>query len=152
MDTLETHNVLFGPKSPPSEKQCLFYKSEAARGFSTKDPDPDLTDAVLVRALAQARIAGSPDYEKVYVMFPDAHRAWIVERIHHLATSTMTRMQPILKTPKGATAIAHVRRWLEALQLGPVEAWKGTEAPPRWVSFGYSKEDNVPGWLKESLV
>jgi hypothetical protein len=41
---------------------------------------------------------------------------------------------------------------LEALQLGPIEAVKGDGPPPRWVAFGYSKEDAVPSWLKDSLV
>lgn len=152
MDPLETHKQLFGAKAPATEKQLTFYASETARGFATKEHDTEAMDAVLVRALAQVRTEGSPDYHKVLVIFPEDQRDWVVRRIHNVAATTMTRLGDLMKKEKGQAVIAHVRRWLEALQLGPVSAWKGAGPPPRFVAFGYSKEDDVPSWLKEALV
>jgi len=153
MDPLQTHIQLFGKSPPPSEKQSSFYSLPDARGFSTQDRDPALTDAVIIRALAQVRTDKLSEYLKVWVIFPNDQREWVIGRIHALATHTMTRLQPILKDEKGKLAIAHIRRWLEALQIGPLEAWKGAGAPDRWVSYGYLKEDStVPEWCRKGLV
>jgi len=152
MDALETHAQLFGKNSPISEKQRAFYSNGSAKGISTKEMDPEVADAVIIRALAQVREDGNKEFLKVYLLFPEDQRAWVIQRIHNLATTTLTRLQPILKTPKGHAAIAAVRRWLEALQIGPVESWPKDTPPERWAALGYTKEDNVPNWLKEALV
>ena len=152
MDPLGTHTQLFGSTAPPTEKQKAFYADPVSRGFSAKGHEVELADSILVRALAQVREVGSPDYHKVVIFSPKTERDLIISRVHNIAQTTMTRIMPILKTPKGQATIAHVRLWLEALQLGPIEAWKNATPPPRWVAFGYSKDDNVPTWLKDGLI
>jgi len=152
MEPLKAHEQLFGLKSPPTERQKAFYANEVARGFSTKEQDSELIDAVVIRALAQVRESGSQEYHKVLFMFPEDQRAWVIERIHNVAKTTIIRIGEVRKSESGQVILAHVRRWIEALQLGPLEAWKGSGPPPRWVAFGYAKEDSVPTWLKDALV
>lgn len=153
MEPLEAHAQLFGLKAPPSDRQKAFYVDENARGFSSKEKDPELTDAVLIRAMAQVVDKAAPPYHEVFFFFPEADKAWVVSRIHNLATTTMTRMQSVLKQERGKKAILHVRKWLEVIRLGPIEGWKKGEAPEKWVAFGYDKSDpNLPEWLKAGLV
>jgi hypothetical protein len=152
MEPLEAHEQLFGKKSPPTERQMAFYAMPTARGFSSKEMDPEITDAALIRALAQVVDKGVPAYHQTFLFFPEEARPWVVSRIHNLATMTMSRMAPVLKDERGRKAIAHVRKWLEVIQLGAVKGWTNPKPPDRWAAFGYSKEDDVPEWLKEALV
>jgi len=152
MDPLETHTMFFGSKQPVADSQKAFYANEVARGFSSKDRDPEKTDAALIRALSLVYDQATKSYNPTYLFFPVDQRPWVIERIHAIAKTIHSRMEPVLKTERGKLAIAHVRKWLEALSLGPVGAWKGSEPPKRWAAFGYTKDDNVPDWLKETLV
>lgn len=154
MEPIEAHSNLFGVKVPPTERQKAFYSNTVARGFSSKERDPELTDATLICALAQVIDPSAKGvYNKVFLFFPEDQKPWVVSRIHNLAKTTMTRMQPVLKDERGKKAIAHVRQWLEVIQLGSIEHWKDSSPPERWAAFGYRLDDpGLPEWLKAALV
>ena len=98
MEPIEAHSNLFGVKVPPTERQKAFYSNTVARGFSSKERDPELTDATLICALAQVIDPSAKGvYNQVFLFFPEDQKPWVVSRIHNLAKTTMTRMQPVLK-------------------------------------------------------
>lgn len=152
MDPLETHTNFFGAKYPAVDTQKEFYANQIARGFSSKDRDTEKTDAAIIRALSFAYDPTTRSYNPSYLFFPADQRPWVIERIHTIAKLIHSRMEPVLKTERGKMAISHVRKWLETLSLGPIGAWKGEKPPERWASFGYTKDDKVPDWLKDALV
>lgn len=152
MDPLETHTMFFGTKQPAADSQRAFYADAKARGFSSKERDPEKTDAAIIRALSSVYDQTTKTYNLAYLFVPADQRDWVIGRVHAIAKMIHSRMEPVLKTERGKLAIAHVRKWLEALSYGPVGAWKGTEPPERWAAFGYTKDDNVPDWLKETLL
>jgi len=154
MDPLEVGSILFGAKYLPTGRQQTLYSNPSAHGFSSVEVTEELVDATLVLALAQVIDLPNPDrvYHEVFLFFPTAQKSLVVSRIHNLAKVTMDRLRPILNEKRGQLAIAHVRKWLEVLQLGPVENWRNPAPPERWAALGYCANPKYPQWFVRGLV
>ena len=156
MDPERTHTNLLG--SSVSETQKRLYGSKTARGFSMKERDPERTDATLVVALTLATGKGIGKFNRVFIFVPLSERPWVLERIRATAITLTERVSKQLKTDNPDTkakvqeALNHVRGLISGLQIGSPQSWDGVLAPEHWVIIGFSKEDALPGWVRDALI
>lgn len=150
MTPASTHNTLLGKENPPSELQAAFYES-SAKGFASGEVTEEIADAVILSALSQVLEKPSPTYNQVLIFCTAEARALLGKRIWETAKTVVGRVagtkDPILREK----AVKHIKAWISAPCIGPIENWKKATPPDRWVSFGYSSESKIPKWMKDAL-
>jgi hypothetical protein len=141
----------------PTELQLELYV-KGARGVSSKERDPEKTDAVLFIAMGQAKESGTDNYHQVYVITPVTEKPWVLERIYNLALAWTDRVKQAkaakVKSNKPVDTRATMKlakTWLERLQVGCPSSWEDFPPPERWVAIGYTKEDAIPAWMRDAL-
>jgi hypothetical protein len=146
-------------RTAPTEYQLELYEREA-RGVSTKDRSPEVLDAILFIALSQAKEGGTNEvFHPVTVVIPVTEKPWVMERIYNLAKGLTERVKQAKERDRAAgkpidtkSSMRTAFTWMGYLHLGCPSSWENFPAPERWVAIGYTKEDAIPGWMRDALV
>lgn len=150
MTPAEAHLQLLGKNTAPTELQAAFYAT-AAKGFASGDTSEEAAVAVMMSALAQVIEKGGP-LQKVFLFCAPSERKLLTTQIWNTGRIVMERVSgapdPVLRS----RVLKHIRSWLSAPLLGPVEDWKKSTAPERWVVFGYGAESKIPSWMRDQLT
>jgi hypothetical protein len=140
------HELLFA-SSPQGTHDQLYKAFPTSRGYSSRQRDEAMFEAVLALALHQATAtATDKNLHKVYCFVPTTTRAWFVE---HLRGSTKTIFSH-LHDLKKVSIVELMGKLFYQLLLGEQPRLVPNE-PDQWVSFGFLKSDPIPEWMSKGL-
>jgi hypothetical protein len=127
----------------------LYETFPTALGFSSKEIDVRLFEAVLILALHQAgKKTGEKTFHKVYFLAPaNLADLWVIAEFKAAAKRIFAR----LKTGKSVEAVKHVGTLFHQIMLGS-QVFNLPGEPDHWVAFGFSRSDHVPEWMRDKLV
>ena len=142
------HGLLFA--SPIDEAQDRLYKAfPAMRGFSSRQREEPLFQAILALALFQASsmTKDHPAHE-VFVFVPTVTRQWFVGLMRENTKSIFGR----LRNKQSVKLLEHVGLLFHQRRVGDQPGVLPNE-PERWASFGFLKDDKgVPEWMGSKLL
>jgi hypothetical protein len=142
----KNHSTLFGTEPSVSQK-TLYDGFPTTRGYDDASLDAERFTAVVVLTIAQA-LQG----DRVLLLAPLSQEKWVVEQYNAVADRIFTRCKTLTGPKESRVALARnygamfkrIYIFGRLLQLA--------EPPKAWASFGFSKADPIPEWVKESLM
>lgn len=143
MDTASFHRSLFG--GDPTPEQLKLYQSKA-HGFSNDAEDEAKFIATFVLGLFQTRDWEANTFRNVVFAVPRPHEKWVLGRIQWIVGILAAKRAGLPKSRNKMLVEA-----INNLQMGSRVYSVATE-PPRWVSYGFKKEGEVPEWLRQGLL
>lgn len=136
------HQHFFG-EEPLEIQRSLYRVFPAARGYADKELDPDRFRAVLLLALTQAH------HEKTILFTPPTIERWAVDQLNSAADLIFQRVK-VMTGDRKALALYLGKTFKQVFLANRL--LQASEAPKRWVSFGFDLSDPVPEWVPPALV
>lgn len=145
LDPFTFHRRLLG--SEPTFMQRRLYRvfPDGKRGFSCEDTDRERFVAVFVVAMVQTTpVSGkSPD---VVITCPPGYESRTTKHIAWFARQVFRGLK------NDTAAVKVVRESFKSILLGTQAFVDMPAEPVRWASFGFSKTDKIPKWMKDALL
>lgn len=144
----DLHVVLLGEE--PTEVQRALYES-GKMGFSDKSFDTDQFMAVSVLTLQKTMRVSIYRPERVIMLVAPSHDKWTMEQLDKLAS----RFLGTLKTAPGSKEgrirfVKLIGECFKKILVGS-RLLQLPEVPDAWTSFGFSRVDLIPDWMREGL-
>ena len=88
-----------------------------------------------------------PDPYRCYLFVPGSHEKWAVVQLRRFAEAVFK----ILKEKKAAGRAQIMGKAFHAVLLG-CRVFHFTQAPDRWVAYGFAESDPMPDWMGSALT
>lgn len=150
MTPSDAHMLLTG--KPPDAAHTLLYESGKA-GFSDKGLDKDRFLAVAVLTLQKIMRTGLLKPSRAVLYIAPSHDKWAIEQLDAVSRLTFDAIKNRGGSAKGRNALATaVGNCFKMLFVGGNRLLQVNEVPQAWTSFGFSKEDPIPDWMRDGLL
>ena len=145
----EVHLMLTGKM--PEANHVAFYGSGKA-GFSDKSFDSDRFLAVSMLTLQRTMRSGLNSPSRVVLLVAPSHDKWIVEQLDEVSRATFNHIKKTGGTSKGRAELAKMIGLCFKMLFVGSRLLQLPEQPASWTSFGWTKEDPIPDWMREGLL
>ena len=144
----DLHRVLLAEE--PTEGQQILYDS-GKMGFSDKSFDTDQFMAVCVLTLQKTMRVSMYRPERVIMLVAPTHDKWALEQFDLVAG----RFLGTLKRAPGSKAgriqfVKLIGECFKKILVGS-RLLQLPEVPDAWTSYGFSRGDLIPDWMREGL-
>lgn len=141
--THQWHRGLYSEEPSPDQRRLYRLVTEM-RGFSDRALSEARFDAVLVLGLLLG-----PMEERVVILSPEVHAAWILARIDKVFRALLEKTK--LEGGDVVERIGQFKKLFSRFCMTGKVLRLETE-PQHWVSFGFDSNDPLPEWMPERLL
>jgi hypothetical protein len=136
-DPTETHNKLY---------------ASGMLGFDDKNLDEERFLAVATLTLFKTTRKDLHAPERVILLVPPRKDEWAIKQLDVISGKCFKLMQKMPGTPKARGDLAKVVGKCFDVLFIMSRLLQLPEQPESWTSFGFSKEDPIPDWMRERLL
>ena len=145
----ELHGTLLGEE--PADLHKKLYES-GKFGFSDKTLDPERFLAVAMVTLHKTTRVSMHKPARVVLLVPPLKDKWAIEQLDVISERMFRHMKKMPGTSMArGNAAKMVGGWFKVLFVMS-RLLQLPEQPDAWTSFGFSKEDPIPDWMREGLL
>jgi hypothetical protein len=145
----ELHRTLLD--AVPSDFQQAFYASKKL-GFSDKIANEEKFIAVAVLTLSKTMRVHLRKPERVVLFVAPVHDKWVVDQLDKIARKAFNSVKKLGGSTAGRAELAKViGECFKCLFVGS-RLLQLPEMPEAWTSFGFSKDDPIPDWMRDGLL
>jgi hypothetical protein len=146
MTPSEIHVMLMGKQ--PDASHTKFYKS-GKMGFSDKGFDKDRFLAVAMLTLYKTLRNKTPS--RVVLLIAPSHDKWVVDEFDNVSVVAFKTLKSYPGSPSYRVQLAKLFGSAFKTVFYSSRLLQLEQEPEAWTSFGFSKEDPLPAWMKNSL-
>ena len=148
-DPLVVHEtILF--MTEPTPLQRRLYESPASHGFSSKEPSEEVTDALLALAISRVFKYDQTKESRIEVMAAHDLQAGLMARWGVVSRQMFNRIHEENPDSDQAQRVLKIaKNWFVRMNLRTKVL---TQIPNEWVSYGFSRSEPLPPWMREGLL
>lgn len=157
---LSTFHVKLLGRNPTGEQLRLYTDPSEPHGYSESGEDLERLTATFIKGLALA-YNPTEGHNNVLFAVPKRLDSWAVQAINTVLGQIKeyrAYSYRDLKAKKNEQALKNLSKagtmivaLVAKLEMGS-RVYSLTSAPPLWVAYGFTKEDEAPEWLKRGLL
>ena len=150
MTATPTHRLLTGEDPLPIQEKL--YES-GKFGYSDKALDEDRFLGVAVMTLHKTTRDGRhKPPSRVVLLVPPAQDKWVLEQLDRISAKTFKHLKHLPGTKPSRDRVSiMIGEWFKVLFVMS-RLLQLPEQPEAWTSFGFSKEDPIPDWMRDGLL
>ena len=147
MTPIEIHAYLTGQQPDPDH--LTFYYARK-KGFSDKSFNKDRFLLVAVLTLYKSLLKSPPS--RVVLLMPPTHDKWVVNEFDNFSQVAFKSIKNHPGTPQGRAKMAKLFGSAFKMIFYSSRLLQLPDQPTSWTSFGFSKDDPIPDWMRDGLV
>jgi hypothetical protein len=147
MTPSEVHFMLTGEE--PDSSHTKFYDS-GKMGFSDKGFDKARFLSVAMLTLSKTLRRATPS--RVVLLISPSHDKWVVQQFDDVSAVAFKVLKKFPGTPSGRADLARLFGSAFKMVFYSSRLLQLPDMPEAWTSFGFSKEDPIPTWMRDGLL
>lgn len=148
MPPIKLHKTLYGAE--PGEAHVSFYDS-GKMGYSDKEFDVARFEAVVVLTLHKTLRTGIAKPSRVVLLVAPTHEKWVMEQFDKAARRIYGNFKKLAGAQSRTELAKLFGNCFAAVFVGS-RLLQLPEMPEAWTSFGFTKEDPIPDWMRDGLL
>lgn len=144
------HRLILGDHAVTDVHAKLYDNYPKYRGFSQSEQAKDVFEATFVLAIMQTFGEGGK-FHPSFLCVPATQFDWVNGQMKEIARALLLRWKFAQDVEQRKRVVERLSKAFQHLMIGS-KVFQVPEAPRRWMAFGFSQEDPIPLWLKDSLL
>jgi hypothetical protein len=145
----QVHALLMG--NEPNEIQQAFYSS-GKMGFSDKALDKERFTLVAMLTLQKTMRTSMMTPSRVVLLTPPSHFKWVQDAFDDISVIAFKMLKKYPGSSKGRADLSKMIGNCFKIVFYNSRLLQLPDVPDAWTSFGFTREDPIPDWMRAGLL